>query len=112
MHVQDIAVTQIVKKCHVANGTTSVINEFSSNFDIIQFWQVPHLTMRTTWLAHPIFLALIDVFYRQVQIQSFLTEEILASSFHFISWTQQFLLNFLYRKQSIRPSPPEYLTKN
>jgi hypothetical protein len=50
-HVQDIAVVQIVKKCHVANGTTSVITEFSSNLrhnSILASTSPPHADYETS----------------------------------------------------------------
>jgi hypothetical protein len=88
MHVQDLAVAQIVKKYPAANSTGSVITEFSENFqhNSILANTSPYIADYET---SPSNIPSFDprVLYA-AQSQNFLTEQMSASSFHFLSWAQ------------------------
>lgn len=88
MHVQDLAVAQIVKNCRVVNSTRSVITEFSANFrhnSILANTSPPLADYETSPSIIPRFD--LPVLYT-VRSQSFLSEEMTASSFRFLSWAQ------------------------
>jgi hypothetical protein len=88
MHVQELAVTSIVGKRLVANNTRSVITEFSANFrhNSILANTSPHLTDYET---SPSIIPRFDLrILYTVQSQSFLTEEMSAAFFQFLSWVQ------------------------
>lgn len=88
MHVQDLAAAQIVAKCRVAKSTRSVITESSANFrhnSILANNSLPLAGYETSPSNIPRFD--LRVLYT-VQSQGFLTEEMFASSFHFLSWAR------------------------